>query len=59
MEQSSNEKDAKRLKKSFKASTEIAKSRRKQLKYRKAAQENKKKVAEGEMYAAGSFDVPK
>ena len=59
LEQSSNEKDAKRLKKSFKASTEIAKSRRKQLKYRKAAQENKKKVAEGEMYAAGSFDVPK
>ena len=59
LEKASNEKDAKRLKKSLKASTEVAKNRRKQLKYNKATQEQKKKRTEGIMYAAGSFDVPK
>ena len=59
LEKASNEKDHKRLKKSLKASTDVAKKRRKQLKYNKVSLEQKKKGTEGIMYSAGSFDVPK
>ena len=57
--QSSHEKDSSRIIKSIKASAVASKNRRKQLKYNKTTQEQKKKSAEGPMYSAGAFDVPK
>ena len=57
LEKASN--NAKRIKNSFKASTEVVKKMRKELKYSKTTQEQKKKGTEGITYAAGSFDIPK
>eukprot|EP00112_Aurelia_sp_Birch-Aquarium-sp1_P002811 Seg1311.5 transcript_id=Seg1311.5/GoldUCD/mRNA.D3Y31 product="hypothetical protein" protein_id=Seg1311.5/GoldUCD/D3Y31 len=57
LQKSSSEKDISRIKKAEKAGKETTKKRRRALKYKKSAQEQKKQSNEGTTYASGSFNV--
>ena len=54
-EKSSGEKDLERLKMSKKKNTKKWKGRRRQLKYQKTKQPQKRKLTEGETYEADAF----
>ena len=54
--EAAKQKSLKRIAKADTANRDAIKKRRKQLKFKKTAQEQKTKTTEGETYAAGSFD---
>ena len=57
LQRSSSEKDISRLKKAENANQESTKKRRRALKYKKNAKEQKKQSIEGTTYSSGSFNV--